>query len=266
MPVASVRAERRTERAELEPAHVQLAGVLGRRHEAADVGAPERNARQAGVDGDGHVRLERLPRRVDVARPEERAVALHAGVAVAMQRERPLVRAIQLRPFPIHADARQPRRRVEAVALIGPPAVDAEIEQRLVIRPVARHGAILGPAIVGRASARHGLVGRARIADRAAHPPSFDDDVQHDFVVLRVRVVDEALRVGKVLRLPAELAVARVPSRRRELGAEIDQRVARQLLLAERARHPVDLVRARRACDATACSRTTTAAAAPRSR
>ncbi len=110
MPGAAVRAERRAERAELEPAHVQLAGVFRRRHEAADVGAPERNAREARVDRDRHVRLQRLPRRVDVARPEERAVALHAGVAVAMQRERPLVRAIQLRPFPVHADAREARR------------------------------------------------------------------------------------------------------------------------------------------------------------
>ena len=79
MPVASVRAEQRTERAELEPPHVQLAGVLRRRHEAADVGAPVRNARQPGVDRDRHVRLQRFPRRVDVARPEKRAVALHAG-------------------------------------------------------------------------------------------------------------------------------------------------------------------------------------------
>ena len=42
--------------------------------------------------------------------------------------------------------------------------------------------------------------------------------------------------------MPGELAVARVPSRRRELGAEVDQRVARQLLLAHRARDAEDLV------------------------
>ena len=110
MPVAAVRAEGRAERAELEPAHVQLAGVVGGRHEAADVGAPERNARQARVDRHGHVRLQRLPCRVDVARPQKRAVALHPGRAVAMQRERPLVGPIQLRPFPIHPDAREARR------------------------------------------------------------------------------------------------------------------------------------------------------------
>ena len=63
VPVAAVRAEQRAERAELEPAHVQLARVLRGRDEAADVGAPERDAREAGVDGDRHVRAQRLPRR-----------------------------------------------------------------------------------------------------------------------------------------------------------------------------------------------------------
>jgi hypothetical protein len=60
--------------------------------------------------------------------------------------------------------------------------------------------------------------------------------------MLRVSVADELLRIGEVLSLPFELAVACVPSRRAELGAEIDQRVARQLLFAERARDPVDLI------------------------
>jgi hypothetical protein len=53
MPVAPVRAEEWIERAELEPADVQLAGVLARRHEAADIGAPERNAPQRGVTATG---------------------------------------------------------------------------------------------------------------------------------------------------------------------------------------------------------------------
>ena len=63
--------------------------------------------------------------------------------------------------------------------------------------------------------------------------------------MLRVHLVDHALRIGKVLLLPPELAVARVPARRRELGAEIDERVARQLLLAKRLRDRQDLVRPR---------------------
>src|SRR5262245_57464267 len=101
MPVAAMRAERRTERAELEPAHVALARVLGSRHEAADVGAPERNAREAGVDRDGHVRLQRFPERIHIARPQERAVSLHSWRAVPVQREWALVRPILLRPVPV---------------------------------------------------------------------------------------------------------------------------------------------------------------------
>src|SRR4029453_9020676 len=96
MPVAPVRSERRTERAELEPAHVELAGVVRRRHEAADVGSPERNAGETRVDRNRHVRLQRLPRRIDIAGPQERTVALHARRSVAMQRERPLVWTISL--------------------------------------------------------------------------------------------------------------------------------------------------------------------------
>ena len=245
MPGPAVRTEQRTERAELEPADVQLAGVFGSRDEAADVGAPVRNAREACVDRDRHVRLQRLPRRVDVTRPQERAVALHAGVAVAVQRERPLVRTIELRSFPIHADAGEPRPAVQAIALIRPPAVDAEVHRRLVIRPVAFDGAILGPAVVRRASARDSLVGRAGSGNGATHAPAFDHRVQHDLVVQRVEIVDGLLRIREVLLLPPELAVACVPSRRRELRAEIDQPVARQLLLAERLRDPHHLVWAR---------------------
>ena len=50
------------------------------------------------------------------------------------------------------------------------------------------------------------------------------------------------LRVGEVRRMPGEFAVACVPARRRELGAEIDQPVARQLLLAERLRDAENLL------------------------
>ena len=52
MPVASVRAKQRIERGELKPSHVQLARVLRRRIEAADVRAPERQTGKSGVDAD----------------------------------------------------------------------------------------------------------------------------------------------------------------------------------------------------------------------
>ena len=216
LPRAPVGAEQRVERAELEPAHVQLAGVLRRRHEAADVRAPVGNARQRGVHGHRHVRLQRLPRRVDVARPEERAVARHAGGAVAMQRVRPLVRPVHLAAFPVHADAVETRDGIVGVALIGPPAVDADVEERLVRRPVARHLTLgrprAGIALGVRQSSRRDRRRRARVADAAAEHAAFDRDVEHDLHVLRVQRVDHLLRIGEVRRVPGELAVVRVPA------------------------------------------------------
>ena len=243
MPVTSVRPKERTERAELEPAREQLAGELRGRDEAADVGAPERNAGESRVDRDGHVHLERLPRRLHVAGPQERAVPLHARRAVAVQGERAVAGAPHLRSFPIHPDPIEPRRRVESIALIGPPAVDAEIEQRFVVGPVAANAALVGPSVVGRSPARFRAV--ARVFRRARQMPSLDDDVQDDAIVQRVEFLDRAFRIREVRRVPGELAVVRVPARRREIRSEIDQRVARQLLLAHRSGDRGDLRRTR---------------------
>src|SRR5215510_5726899 len=107
MPGSSVRAKQRTECSELKPSHVQLSRVFLRRDKPADVGAPVRDATQPGVDRNGNVSVQRLPSAVHVARPEERGVALHARVSVAMQREWPLIRTELLRALPIHAIARQ---------------------------------------------------------------------------------------------------------------------------------------------------------------
>ena len=120
------------------------------------------------------------------------------GGRVAMQRERPLVRPPQLRAFPVHAVPLEARRPVEAVALIGPPAVDADIDERLVIRPVARHLAIVRPLVVsalrplGSGGAVHGS------GTVPVKPSPFDHDVQHDLEVLRVQLVDHLLRIGEV--------------------------------------------------------------------
>src|SRR5476649_2448186 len=100
MPVAPMRAKDRTERAELEPSRIQLARIFGGWNEAADVRAPVGKPRQSGVDRDGHVRLECFPTRLDIARPDQPAKSLHAGRRVAVQRERSLVRVIELRSFP----------------------------------------------------------------------------------------------------------------------------------------------------------------------
>src|SRR5258708_30608787 len=121
-----MRAGQRTERGELEPADVQFAGKLAGRDEAADVGAPIRNPAQSGIDRDWHMRLERSPRRLYVARPQERRIPLHTCVSVAVKSIDSLVRTIHPLPLEIHPVARQPRSGVVSIALIGPPAIHAE--------------------------------------------------------------------------------------------------------------------------------------------
>ena len=142
---------------------------------------------------DGHVRFERLPARLHVARPDESAVPLHARRRVAMQRVRPLVRPIQLRAFPIHPMPIEPRRAVEAVALIGPPAVDAD-DPSAACAPAssttpAGRAATDCPASVPAAAA-------ARCTDRSPCPSAspFDHDVQHDLEMLGVQLVEHLLR------------------------------------------------------------------------
>src|SRR3990172_4067365 len=132
MPVAAVCAEGWTERAELEPANVQLARVFFGRNESADIASPIRKSRKAAVDRNRHVCGERLPPAPRVARPDVATVTLNAGRGIAVQRERPLVRAIELGSLPVHPMPIQTRRPIETITLIGPPTVRADIHQRLV--------------------------------------------------------------------------------------------------------------------------------------
>jgi hypothetical protein len=83
----------------------------------------------AGIDSDRDVILERLPARLHVARPQERGVTLHPRITVPMQRIDALIRPPHLLAFEIHPIASQARRGVEPIALIGPPAIDSQIEQ-----------------------------------------------------------------------------------------------------------------------------------------
>src|SRR6185312_14854501 len=162
------------------------------------------------------------------------AEALHPRRRVAVERERPLVRVVLLRSLPVHAMPVQLRGAVEAVALIGPPAVDAVLHHGSVIGPVARHLAIGRPLAIGRAPARQRRRG-AWIVDAAGEMLAFDHDVNHDLEVLVVERSELLARLGEVAGMPAELAVARVPAGGRELRAEIDERVAGKPLVAHRA-------------------------------
>src|SRR2546421_2159000 len=108
MPRSPMRSKEGAESAELKPAHMQLAGVLLRRHEAADVCAPVRYSRQRGINRNRNMSLQRLPGRVHISGPKERSITLHAGLAVAMQRERPFLRTQLPRAFVIHSVASEP--------------------------------------------------------------------------------------------------------------------------------------------------------------
>ena len=199
-----------------------------------------RDAAQAGVDADGHVVLERLPARLAVARPEERRKTLHAWAAVSMERVDALIGAVHLVAFEVHAVARHARGGVEAVALVGPPAVDADVHQLLVRGPVAADVAVGRPFAVGRAAGGQRRRG-ARVGHFAEKLAAFDDDVQHHFEIPLVQLLDGGGRVGESFQVPVELAVVRVPAVGAEAGAEVDHHVAGQLLVAHQLRLGHDL-------------------------
>src|SRR4029077_13361824 len=76
-PCTPVRAEQSAECSELKPTQVEFSGELGRRDEPSDIRTPIRNAGERGVDGDGNLGLQGLPRGIHISRPQERCVALH---------------------------------------------------------------------------------------------------------------------------------------------------------------------------------------------
>src|SRR5712692_7280728 len=138
--------------------------------------------------------------------------------------------------------ASETRGSIESVALVGPPPINANIVERLVNWPVTTDLPIVRPATIRRASARQRRSG-TRIIHPASQPSPFEYSVKHHFEVLAVQLVDHLLRIREVRWVPGELAVVCVPARRTEVRAEIDKRIAWQLFLTERGRHPLDLVR-----------------------
>src|SRR5262249_31655405 len=118
MPGAPVGAEGRTERPKLEPAHVQLTGQLPLGNEAADIGAPERREAKRLVLPTRHLARQRLPAAVHVARPNPAAIALHAGVARAVQAPGPYVRPVGQRALIVHAVASQSCLARQLVAVV----------------------------------------------------------------------------------------------------------------------------------------------------
>src|SRR2546421_10096501 len=129
-----------------------------------------------------------------------------------MQGEWPLVRTQLLRAFPVHAMARQPRWSVEAVTLIGPPAVDANIVELFVDRPVTTYLPVVGPVSIRRSPAWQRR-SRAWIAYASRQAPAFEHCLQHHLEVLCMQLINHLLRFGKILRIPCKLSVVSVPTR-----------------------------------------------------
>ena len=98
--------------------------------EAADVRAPVRADAERVVDADGDLRLERLPRRLGVARPDPAAPLRDARIAVALQAPRPHVRLRRQRALVIELMALDALEQVEPVAFVGPERVDAGVDER----------------------------------------------------------------------------------------------------------------------------------------
>src|SRR5437660_5936185 len=162
--------------------------------------------------------FQRVPGGINIARPKECSITLHAGLPIAMQGEWPLVRTELPRTFPVHAMARQPRWSIEPVALIGPPAINAHIVELFVHRPVTTYLSVIGPVSIRR-SPTWQRRSRAWIAYASRQAPAFEHGVQYHLEVLRMQLINHFLRFGKILRIPRKLSVVRVPTRRREVRA-----------------------------------------------
>ena len=96
-----------------------------------------------------------------------------------------MVRPVELRAFPVHPDTRQPRGGVERVALVGPPAVDAEGEDLAMRVPVT--GGLLLDVVSG-----FGRVATVPLTRLRA-----DDDVRHTWKCIACSSSSIALGSGK---------------------------------------------------------------------
>ena len=187
----------------------------------------------AGVDGDWNVRLQRLPGGVDIAGPEERGVALHAGVTVAMEREgRWLGRSI-CGP----SQYMRLRARREGISSGSPSSghqPSTPMREIFAVRvPIA--------ARLGSSSKRASRTDRAPCRGVVSVQ---NHDVQHDAEMFACNSSSICWGSGKTARFHVKRAVVSVPAGRAKAGAEIDQCVAGQFLLAERFRFGEDLLAA----------------------
>src|ERR1700728_5388043 len=165
--------------------------------------------------------LQRFPCGVHIARPEKRGIPLHAGVAVAMQRIRSLIRPVDLRALPVQAIPHQPRWYVKRIAFIRPPSINAESKIFAMLIPVATGFFIIKARNV------------ARIVNRSAKLVRKNYYVHHSAKMLLVQFIQHMFGIGENAGIPYKRAILRVPARGAETCSQINQRIARQFFLAE---------------------------------
>jgi hypothetical protein len=188
-----------------------------------------------GIHGVRNVRLQRLPAREHVAGPQECRVALHPRIRVAMQCVDAPIGPVQLLAIEVHAIARQPGRRVQAISLVGPPAIDPQIDKRPMHRPVAGDLAVGRPMAIGGSAGRQRR-GGAGIAHGTGEVFAFQYNMQHHFEVFVVELRHGPRGIGKSAGIPGEFAVVGVPAVGTKAGAEINHRVTGKFFLPEGAR------------------------------
>src|SRR5260370_30298626 len=120
-------------------------------------------------------------------------------MAVARQRERALTGVILDRAVPVHADARQPRARIQLVPDIRPPTVDTGPGYCLMLVPIVRCVVLT----VRR---------RARVVDGAEEMQRRIDHVQCDADMVVVQLPDHLVGIGKYALVEPKLPMPCVPS------------------------------------------------------
>src|SRR5262245_2374790 len=150
-----------------------------------------------------------------------------------MQRVRTLVWTPKLGSFPIHSMTEPARRLAKSITLIGPPAIDTEIKDAFVVRPVATHGQHVG--LYCRRTFIFHRAGKVAVI-------RFDDDVQDNTEMHGVQLINMRLGVRKIRGVECEFRVGSressgglfyVPARGCETGSKVNKRVARQFPVPE---------------------------------
>ena len=238
----AVQAHDRAERAVLEPAREHLAErfvVRVAAVEAADVGRPPRDARDAHVQARGELVAEALKARVDVAGPDERAVLLRAGPRAAQEVQNILL------PLLLHAliEGLGVALRVDVADLHVRPEVVAVVVEIVIgvlrlglIQPEHAHALVVVvflhfvPDEFARLGVRRVVVDRVVHAVQRNREAALDIDEQaalahlcivralvvdgrpdrdHQLDAHLLQLADHRVRVWPVLRVEAPLALER---------------------------------------------------------